>query len=311
MATYPQVFKSTAQGRRQLWYIYGMNEPVRQDCLELALEHVKSGAESVEKILLFGDKVTASDIMDALDSNTYSDRLLVILYEAEKFTQWDEMREFLSKLEKNRFFIAMSAEEKLESGVAPSSLFTGSTKARCVNCTTMQDKDIALWIQTRVNITPDAAAYLVRQSNYDYEWLLNQMRRLERLPFAVVELRVVQVLCRTEGKRSFVGALLGQRKVGALEAVYEGSTEAGTVLALVENLEKLSKINEGLKQVGSSGRQLVERTGLTLNEISVLQKSALYYDLQVVTRNYAALVKLEESLKHGRKEAFYALATRW
>lgn len=314
MASYIQILKSKAQGRRQLWYIHGSEPALVQDAYELAQVHVMSANVDLTRRVLFGSEVDARDIEYELTRDIDEDRQLVVLLEADKFTDWPALIPVLKAAGTDRFFIAVAEDEPSE---LVQKTFTNSSKARYVVCNSMTPEDQRTWISSRVIIEGEAADLLVDRARGDHDWLLNQVRKLSMLPdeytpkTGKVNRKQVMALCPSLGTPDFAFAMLNQDRLGVLDSVNQSAPTPADLGKLVSYLGKYLSLNESVQHVGLSNRLLIERTGLTQKEISVFRPHALYYDSQVSTKCYAALVRLQEGLARSSKQAYYALLTRW
>ncbi len=313
MASYAQILKSKAQGRRQWWYISGSVPALVHDAYELALAHVYSVNVPVTKSVLVGSETTLDEVVFELSKDHHGERLVVVLHEAEKFDGWDSLVRILRTLDSSRFFIAVSNAAPPETKDTWAKTFVGTQKARFVVCNEMSPEDKSTWVQSRLNIEQDAENYLIQRAWGDYDWLLNQIRKLEYLSCKKIELKLVQTVCSTHGTPPFIEQLcMGEKgKRPALVSLARGGVETTTLDALTRHLTNLVHLNEESRSVGTSYRLLVERTGLTQKEISVFKPSAVYYDLQATSRCFTALARMYEGLRRCDRTAYLALVTRW
>ena len=311
MATYAQVLRSKAQGRRQRWYVCGTVPALVQDAYELAQAHVYSVNVSIVKTVFLGSECKLADLEHELFRDYEEDRMLVVLHEADKFKEWSELAEMLQEADSSRFFIAVAHTGPPDTKDSWARVFVNSQRARFVVCNPMTPEDRSTWVQSRLKITQEAENYLIQRSHGDYDWLLNQIRRLEYLNTGGINLKLVKILCPTQGNPDFVDALVNNRDLGALTAIRRGLIGPSTLDDVVRQLQQLVLINEQKKHVGVSQRLLIERTGLTPKEISVYRAAAVYYDGQATSRCFTALTKLHEGLRRGSRTAYTALATRW
>lgn len=313
MATYAQILKSTAQGRRQRWFIAGTVPALVQDAYELALAHVYSVNVPVTKTVLLGAEASLREIEYELTRDHEGERLVVVLHEAEKFQEWDELVEILQEQDVTRFFIAVSHAEPPETKDTWAKAFVGSQKARFVVCNEMTPTDKSTWVQSRLNITQEAEDYLIQRSWGDYEWLLNQIRKLEFIEVDTVGLKLVQIICSSHGTPNFVDQLgRGESgKIPALVSLHRGGVSSNTLNDLTRHLTNLIHLHDESRSVGPSPRLLTERTGLSPKQVSVYKSSAVYYDLQAAARCFTTLSRLYEGLRRCNRTAYLALVTRW
>lgn len=308
MASYIQVLKSKAQGRRQLWYVCGDEPALVQDAYELAQVHVTSANVDVERKVFYGGEVDVRELEIELMRDLDGDRQMVVLLEAEKFRDWAALAPVLKDAGTQRFFIAVADEEPSET---VQGMFTNSAKTRYVVCNPMTPEDQRTWISTKLVITRDAADLLVTMARDDHDWILNQIRKLSLLDAGEVKPKLVKQICHTSGVPDFTMALLNRDRAGVLAAVDFAIPTPADLSKLSSYLAKYLSLAESVRNVGMSNRLLIERTGLSQKEISVFRPHALYYDSQVSTKCYGALVRLQEGLARSSRQAYHALITRW
>lgn len=309
MASFLQVVKSSSQGRRQRWFICGSEPAVVQDMYELALAHVYSKGLDVARSTFIGGEATLLDLEYALlrDLDEGVDRHVTVLLDAEKFADWPALEATLRETGTERFFVAVASEEP---GEATQQMFLNSTKARYVLCNRLTEAEQRTWISARVDVASDAADLMVLKARGDHYWVLNQIRKLERLK-GKVDVRAVRTLCPSWGVPDFVDALLRPDKQGAFAAVAHQIPSAHDLSRAGERLGQLLRLNESVRHGGLSNRLLVERTGLSQKEISVFRPQAVYYDRKVSTKCFAALAGLHGGLARGSRDAYLSLITRW
>ncbi len=313
MPTYAKILAAETQGRRQLWYICGSEPALVQDAYELAVDHACSVDVPISKAVFLGPEVSVQALSDELLRDFDEERMVVVLHEAEKFKQWDELIPVLKAIDKSRFFLAVSNAPAPTTKGSWASIFVNNTKARLVTCDKMSPVEKSTWVQSRLRITREAESLLIRKSWDDMGWLLNQMRKLEQLEVDSVTPRMVEVFCPGHGQPDFVEALrrAGTGKVPALASIRDREPTKEEVRDLQRDLSRLVLINTETNSVGLQMRQLSERTGLSPKQISAYRKSAVYYDLQAATRCFLALAKLQEGLTRGSRTACLALVSGW
>lgn len=309
MATYQQILKSTAQGRRQLWYVCGSEPALVQDAYELAQAHVSGAGVTVEKRVFFGEDTSAHELEQEMARRLDADRQLIVLLNADKFKGWEDLLPFLKEADDRRFFVAVAEAEACEE---VRKTFLNSSRSRYVVCSPFTPEDQLFWVTTCLNIAKEAARHLVSQARGDHDWLLNQIRRLSLANVkGVISLHVVRSLCPSMGTPDFATSLMNRYKYGALDAVSATIPTADDLDALVVRLGKFSAISDTASRSSFSNRLLVEQTGLTQKEISVFHKRAVYYDRRVSAKCYEAVVDLHEGLTRGSRQSYFALITRW
>lgn len=311
VATFPQVLRSKAQGRRQLWYIHGSEPSVVQDAYELAQEHVNSLNLEVSKRVFLGGETSLYELEAELGREAEGDRQLVVLLNAHEFTQWPGLAPVLQGAGKERFFIAVGEEAPSDS---VREIFINSTKSRFVVCNALSEADQLTWVSSRLNVTSDAARRLVQQAGGDHSWLLNQIRKLERVPSEVasqVTDSLVKVLCTTRGHANFVDALTLGNKLSTVLSIESAVPTNSELAALARRVLQYALIEVATERAVISNRLLVEMTGLSQQEISVFRPRAVHYDGKATTRRYTALVNLYDGLLRGSLQSYFALVTRW
>lgn len=312
MTPYAKVL-TAKPSRRQLWHISGSVPALVQDAYELALDHVYGAGVSVVKSVFEGSTATYSAIAEELLREYDEERMVVVLHSAEQFKDWDRLAPLLKTADKSRFFIAVSNAAPPSTKEGYGSTFVNSSKARFVVCNEMTPVEKSTWVQTRLNIHPEAEADLIRRSWGDYGWLLNQIRKLEWVAADLIDPHMVKVFCSGSGRPDFVSSLRrsGKGKLPALISLQRETPTRDTLSDLIRDLTRLVILNVEKKSVGLQMRLLAERTGLTPKEISAYGTAHVYYDLQAATRCFTSLSVLYPGLQRGSRLAFLALVARW
>ena len=235
---------------------------------------------------------------------------MVVLLNAEKFNQWDQLESVLKNTGPERFFIAVSSEVPAES---VQKMFLNSSRTRYVLCNTLGEEEQRAWIDSHLSINKEAASYLIDRADGDHQWMLTQIRKLRRsgLEGPTIGIDAVRALCTTQGTPDLALSVLIRDWPGVLRALEGGAPTGKDFSRVTSLLGKFVLLCSGSRAVGVTPRLLIERTGLSQKDISVFRPRALYYDSQVSTKCFVSLVKLQEGLSCGLLQAYYALMTRW
>ena len=311
MATYLQILKAKTQGRRRLWYICGSKQALVQDAYELAKAHVHSGVADLSTKIFFGGDVDPSDLRTALAEDFWEERHLVILLDAEKFAGWDEVLPELKALSTTSFFIAVSNESDPDTTLPHLRLFIGNQKSRFVICNSLTDEGIRLWITSRLNISMSAVHYLVERCKGDFEWLLNQLRKLEAMQTSEISLNLVEALCWGHGHAPICKSLLNFRKKDAILSVRWEQPEIQEVHTLTRAVRKASLLNAVVPELGHYSRPLTDRTGLSVADLTKYKDISGYYDSITTARCLTALNASYDGLSRGETASWYSLISRW
>lgn len=307
---YGQILKQGSQGRRQLWYIAGREEALVQDAFELAKDHVYSGATSIAKTIYMGGEVSPEQLISRLTQRILEERSVVILLNAEAFKGWDIIEPTLRSLQKSHFFIAVSNESDINKEETHIRIFMNSTKVRLVECHKFSDDEALAWISGRLKIRPEACSYLLYQSRGDYEWLLNNIRKLQMMD-GVITLSLVEKLFRDTGTPNLSDSLLKYRKRDAILSVRNDGIDSADLTILYDSVRKAALLREAINTSGYFTRHLVERTKLSATEVPILRPLAKKYDPVTVARLFSIILKMYPQLRAKDKWSWESLIFRW
>lgn len=307
---YSKILKQDDQGRRQLWYIFGKEQALVQDALELAKDHVRSGSTSIARSIYLGEDVVVSELCLRLSQDTSEERSMVVLLNADAFKEWDILIPVLQRLEKSHFFIAVSNKGTVNSEEPYIRLFMGSSKVRLVECNKFSNEDLMEWMTTRLYIRQEACLYLIKRSRGDYEWLLNTIRKLQYME-GVVTLSLVEKLFKDTGIPNLADSLLKYRKRDAIIAVRNNGFDQTDTHKLYRAVRKAALLREALNTVGYLTRNLIERTKLTQNEIALYRPLTKKYDPKTVTRLFILMLKLYPKLEAQDKWSWETFIFKW
>jgi hypothetical protein len=312
MSTFGQVVKSGTKGRRQLWLICGSEKAFVQDAYEMATAHVCSGVESVSKTVFLGGETTGPQLRSRLLESVERERSFVVLFDAEKFTGWNHITDILSTLPKSDFFVAVSNSNKIDDDAPYLALFKNSPKVRYVVCNPITSDVAVQWIQSRLEISSEAARYLVSHSKGDSEWLLNTMRKLETFNLSEkrITLGTVEMLCKSTGVPDFSKSLLYYRKQDAIMSICNKNASKDTMLSIVDTVRKAALLHEIIKAVGFGTRKILERAKFSLKDYEYLKPLAKIYDkgntLSVISTTLASYETLDD-----KRWRWLSLVARW
>lgn len=308
MSSHAQLLNAKSLGRRQFWYINGTDLPLMQDAYDLAASHVCLEGLEVEKRVFLGSETSSYELQNALTQQLHVDRRLVVLLEAELFNDWEAIIETVRTCGPEVFFVAVAEEAKtLNSSL---NQLSKSTKAKFVTCKAPTPDELSLWITSRLNINSEAVMCLLENSNSDTAWLLNQLRKLERVPAPEIDASIVKAVCRGTSRPDFTTYLTSDLKAGALTAL-ENGLPAGEISRLTQRLSLLILVKEAVAKSEFSNRLMVEYTGLSPKQIDKYRPTALKYNREKGLHAATALIKLEKLLRTGSKAAVMALVSRW
>ncbi|MCW4026124.1 MAG: hypothetical protein NWE76_01405 [Candidatus Bathyarchaeota archaeon] len=274
------------------------------------MEHVESGDVTVGKTIFLGEDCTPTDLIYRLSEPVLEDRSLVILFNAEKFSGWDEVEETLKNLPPYHFFVAVSNEDAVDKQDSRIRIFMNSQKAKLVECNEMSDEDLLDWLNTRLHINTDAAVLLIKKSHGDSEWLLNAVRKLQYFT-GPIKFALVDKAIQLEGTPSFSESLLFYKKKEALRSISSGGLQDVSLPDIINDVTGAFLLHESMRAVGFNIRILVERTKLSGTRIKELRAIARFYEKINSFRCLEMLLRYRKELSHKNKWAWQIAVSRW
>lgn len=312
--------KGAIKTRKNLWYISGTEEALKQDALDLVKDYVYSGGLDVSVAVFHGSYSTFNDVFDSLDRQFLKPRSLVILYEADKFSDWSRLAETLTQLPTNVFFVAVSdifedptSENLSASNVSKYGAFNGKPKALHVNCTKFKkDSSIDKLLKSRLEVTTGAVNRLKTIYNGDYLWLLNQIKKLELLDGTKITEDLVNAVVTDRGRRKFCDALLRFDKKSALESADTGNVYKNDLTILAERVRIGAMYNRVTNTLGSDGfRAIQDRLGISQKRLLEVRSYAAPYDMPTATRAIVACSDTFDGITAGNIYYKRSLIARW
>lgn len=305
MASFTQHAKSKTSSSKTIWCITGP-EPI---LVRTAYDIVMRAHEPSERIHLYASEEYLDKLEQEIAYFAGEEKLAIVVHEAGLVEDWAQVAKILERLNKNLLVIFLSEEIELDKEVLKPLLAT--SKSRGVFCTRLRLQDWAVWVESTVEIAPEAAAYLQQRSQGDLLWMKNQLDKLKNIrDSGRITRQMVVALCQTTGVPTFTKALMGQRKRAALVSLESGVRDKEFHKLLNETI-KTCAVNAQLGNFGAKGAKIATTAYVTEKELAEMRKSSIYYDQQVATRCFTALSALEPMLKAKSPYAFMALVSRW
>lgn len=308
MADYKNFIKKEDIGRIQRWLITGPDSILAQDALEIAYEHVYSLDFNVSRHVVFGNEVDRDFLHSILmNIDLMVDRVLVVMFDADKYKYWDELAPILRDLPPNRFFIATAGPQPTSEEVIH--CFDKSKKAAYIKCKPLKREDLMSLLHSRLNIDSAGARLLIERSRDDLEWLFNLLKKLEYFP-GFITVDTLERAVKTSGTPNASLSLLTNNKRDFLISKEKGGLSSLSINGIIDVISKAYLLNESMRTSKGHIRVISEKTSLKRGEIERLRPLIRFYDRTNTLRKLKCISTFKSSIITN-KWAALALISRW
>ena len=307
MIKYKQLLKTKSATRKNLWYLCGLDAGTLTDSLDIAKSHATSGVTSICLGVFFGAHTTIEDIQNFISRPYYEERKLLVIYDTSKIKGLSEV---LDLSDKSTFYILVDYET-FEAPESLSSKLTRNPKARSVRCNVSVEEDLLLLVNSRLNISDNAARALVARSNGDSEWVLNKVGILEFIDVEEITAKLVDLVCTDEGVPSFEDSLIQFDKRRCFLYIKSMGVERINIHRIIEDAHNLSLLQVAVGQYSRQLRPVTDKSGLTKSQVDKYIDKVAYYDPATSKRCFNLAMRFHKRLKFGDRLAYLALVSGW
>lgn len=308
MINFTRLLSVQHSSRKNFWLIEGESDALVSDCVDIFLNHAKSGLDDVE-VLSFNDtEVDTDSLVSLITTPRYGGRLVVTIYTSDNENL--DLR-VLESVSDPSVFVAVvkyglySEEADLRSQIKE------LKKSRHVVCSKISDNKLGEWVATRLDLDPLAMANLLSKANGDLEWLLNQMRVLEALGLPAITSQIIDVVCSGTGQKPFEEALIQFDKQQCFRYIKGNGCEDIDIHQVIEDIRALSLIQTVAGWHNLKMRPLSDKTGLHIRELNKYMDKVPYFDLQSTSRSIESITRSYVGLARGDKRSYLSLICRW
>lgn len=293
------------------WYICGPDRGQLIGAYQEIRQHAAQHTSHTE--VLDGSKASVSEVIEYLrGAGSFEGEAptLVVLDNAQDLDltslQDATTREYPSWL------IAVGTEDKVVGKNPRYAYFYRRSAAKMVTCRNLSEKRQLRWVQRRLGCTADTAHAFVSRAGGDTEWLAVEMQKLAPLGYGEqIHPGHVPLITSGTANGNFVESLLLGRKGAALSSIPSKRSCAAVFRQLEELTIKGAMVYEAQKNIGWSSRVLLDRTGLSVNELAMLRGHVNVFGRTPTERRLRAMARVSTRAIRGDRTAWQTLVALW